>query len=237
MLLIAEQPITNHQSTNHQSPVTNHKLMIDSYLTVETLSMGYFKDRGSKFIAYAKAIHIETDIKDFVEEVRKEHPKARHFCFAFRLGLDGNNYRANDDGEPSGTAGRPILGQIDSFGLQNVMIIVVRYFGGTKLGVPGLINAYKSAATDSLENAKIIEKIVSNIYDLTFDYAIMSDVMGFLKKNDVTIKNQIFESEVVTQVAIRKGESEDKLQILEDLVNPYGLLEESPVLVNFLREE
>jgi uncharacterized YigZ family protein len=211
--------------------------MVDSYLTVEELSMGYFKDRGSKFIGYAKAIFEEDDIKSFSEEVKKEHPKARHFCFGFRLGLDGNNYRANDDGEPSGTAGRPILGQIDSFGLQNVMIIVVRYFGGTKLGVPGLINAYKSAATDSLENATIVEKIISNVYNLTFDYAIMSDVMGFLKKNDVSIKNQIFESEVVTQIAIRKGESEDKLKILEDLVNPYGLLEVSPVLVAFLREE
>lgn len=211
--------------------------MVDSYLTVEELSMGYFKDRGSKFIAYAKAISEEEDIKSFLEEVKKEHPKARHFCFGFRLGLDGNNYRANDDGEPSGTAGRPILGQIDSFELQNIMVIVIRYFGGTKLGVPGLINAYKSAATDALENATIVEKIISNIYNFTFDYAIMSDVMGFLKNNEVDIKNQTFESQVITQVSIRKGEAEDKLKILEDLVNPYGLLEESPVLVTFLREE
>ena len=211
--------------------------MKDSYLTIDDVAIGEFKDRGSKFFAYAVAVHSDNDIKAFVEEIKKEHPKSRHHCFAYRVGLDGNNFRANDDGEPSGTAGRPILGQIDSFGLVNVMIIVVRYFGGTKLGVPGLINAYKSTAMDALQNATIVEKIISNTYTIAFDYAIMSDVMGFLKKNDVSIIGQDFQEKATLRISIRKGEADEKLEALEEVVNQYGLLEESPVEVTFIEEK
>jgi len=210
--------------------------MKDSYQTLNAPSIGEFKDRGSKFIAYASAVHSDDDIKEYLAVVKKEHPKARHHCYAYRFGLDGNNFRANDDGEPSGTAGRPILGQIDSFGLDNVLIVVIRYFGGTKLGVPGLINAYKSAANDALEGAKIVEKIVQNVYTLTFDYAIMSDVMGFLKKSNLDILGQDFQAQPVLTIGIRKSEADSNLAALEEKVNPYGQLEISPVEVKFLRE-
>ncbi len=206
----------------------------DSYLTIAEPTIGEFKDRGSKFWAYSQAVFSQEDIKDFVDLIKKEHPKARHHCYAYRLGLDKNNFRANDDGEPSGTAGRPILGQIDSFGLTNVMIIVVRYFGGTKLGVPGLINAYKTSTIDALEQAKVIEKIVENKYEITFDYGFMSDVMGFLKKNDLTIQERTFEEKATLTIAIRKSEADQKLQALEDTVNPYGQLEESPITVKLI---
>jgi len=122
----------------------------DLYTTISTPTTGEFKDRGSKFLAYTYAVYSTDDIKNRLEEVRKLHPKARHHCFSWRLGTDGTQHRANDDGEPSGTAGRPMLGQIDSFGLTNVLVVVVRYFGGTKLGVSGLINAYKRATIDAL---------------------------------------------------------------------------------------
>ncbi len=210
--------------------------MQDNYQTISQPSIGEYKDRGSKFIAYASAVFSEDDIKNYVTDIKKLHPKARHHCFAFRLGLDGNNYRANDDGEPSGTAGRPILGQIDSFGLTNIIIVVIRYFGGTKLGVPGLINAYKSAATDALNHATIEERIIQNIYTLTFDYAIMSDVMGFLKQQNLDILDQDFQAQPVLTIGVRKGDAKQYLQALEDIVNPYGQLEISPVTVKFLKE-
>ena len=133
--------------------------MIDTYKTLSKESMAENKDRGSKFIAYSYPLSIEADFTAFLDKLKKEHPKARHHCFAWRLGIDSNRYRANDDGEPSGTAGRPILGQIDSLGLTNVGVIVVRYFGGTLLGTSGLIEAYRDSTAEALRNAEIIEKI------------------------------------------------------------------------------
>ncbi|MFT7606590.1 MAG: putative YigZ family protein, partial [Saprospiraceae bacterium] len=147
--------------------------MIDLYKTIVAPSIGEFKDRGSKFIAYAYPVYTEEEWQEHLNTVKKEHFKARHHCFAFRIGLDKNNFRANDDGEPSGTAGRPILGQIDSFELTNVFVVVVRYFGGTKLGVSGLINAYKNATIDAFQQATIIEKTVEDIYKISFHYALM----------------------------------------------------------------
>lgn len=211
--------------------------MQDSYLTLATTAEGEFKDRGSKFLAYANAVHAENEVKDFLAKIRKMHPKARHHCYAYRLGLDGNDFRANDDGEPSGTAGRPILGQIDSFGLTNVLIVVVRYFGGTKLGVSGLINAYKLSAADALEHGKIEEKIIQNVYSVAFDYGIMSDIMGFLKQKNIDILGQDFQAQPVLTIGIRKKDAKDVLQALEDKVNPYGQMEVSPVKVEFLREK
>ncbi len=132
----------------------------DFYHTIDQNSLAEFKDRSSRFLAYAYPIQSTDDFKNYLQQLKKEHPKAVHHCFAYRLGLDGNNFRISDDGEPSGTAGKPILGQIESKGLTNVLVIVVRYFGGTLLGVPGLINAYKTATAMALQLTPIIRKAV-----------------------------------------------------------------------------
>lgn len=189
----------------------------DLYTTISAPSTGEFKDRGSKFLAYTYAVYSRDDIKDCLEEVRKLHPKARHHCFSWRLGTDGTQHRANDDGEPSGTAGRPMLGQIDSFGLTNVLVVVVRYFGGTKLGVPGLINAYKSATIDAFEQAETIEKTVDNVYELTFGYEIMSDVMNFVKKAKLKVIKQEFEATGLIEFALRQSETEGMLEQIKKI--------------------
>ena len=144
----------------------------DIYYTIEKTATAEFKDRGSRFIGYACPVKNVLDFKERLTEIKKAHPKASHHCFAYRLGLDGNTFRVSDDGEPSGTAGRPILGQIDSKGLVDTLVVVVRYFGGTLLGVPGLINAYKSATEEALKQAVIIEKTVNDIYTIDFDYVL-----------------------------------------------------------------
>lgn len=187
----------------------------DTYRTLAAPSTGEFRDRGSKFFAYAYPAYSEGDWQEALESIRKEHPKARHYCYAWRLGLDGNQFRANDDGEPSGTAGRPILGQIDSFELSNVFILVVRYFGGTLLGTSGLIHAYRASAADALQNATIIEKTVEDIYQLDFDYALMPQVMNAVKKLDLEMVQQDFGDSGSLQIALRQGEKE---QILHQLI-------------------
>lgn len=179
--------------------------MKDAYLTLATPSTGEFRDRGSKFLAYAWPIRTEDEAQLHLEWLRKEHPKARHHCYAYRLGLDKNNFRANDDGEPSGTAGKPILGQIDSFGLTYVFIVVVRYFGGTLLGTSGLINAYRNSAQDALQKATIVEKLVEEVYRLTFPYILMPDVMNAVKKLEINVLKQDFGEEAMLEVAIRQG--------------------------------
>jgi len=191
--------------------------MTDKYTTISGESEGEFKDRGSKFLAYAYPVYSLEDIKSCTEIIKKKHSKARHHCFAWRLGTDGLQFRANDDGEPSGTAGRPILGQIDSFGLTNVLAIVVRYFGGTKLGVPGLINAYKLATKDAFEQAKKIEKTVNDLYELRFDYAIMSDVMNLVKKMKLNILKQDFGDSGLLEISVRQSEVPHTLAQLEKL--------------------
>lgn len=186
----------------------------DQYKTLEAPSEAIFKDRGSKFLAYAFPAYQESDWQEQLEAVKKEHFKARHHCYAYRLGIDKTNFRANDDGEPSGTAGRPILGQIDSFGLSNVFIVVVRYFGGTKLGTSGLINAYKNSAALALEAASIIEKTVEDIYLLDFDYALMSNVMNSLKKLELEIISQNFEDRGAIEIAIPQSKVGETLRQL-----------------------
>ncbi len=183
----------------------------DQYQTLAEESIGEFRDRGSKFVAYAYPAYNEAELSHSLEVVRKLHPKARHHCYAYRLGLDQQKYRANDDGEPSGTAGRPILGQIDSFGLTNVIIIVIRYFGGTKLGTSGLINAYKTAAAEALSVANIIQKTVEDIYEIQFDYALMSQVMNTVKKLELEIVEQQFGNSASLQVAIPQSEVSETL--------------------------
>src|SRR6185436_9423323 len=140
------------------------------YFSIDKPSVAEFKDRGSKFIAYAYPVSAADEFKQYLQVLKKEHPKAVHHCFAYRIGTDGNNFRVSDDGEPSGSAGRPILGQIDSKELTNISIIVVRYFGGTLLGVPGLVHAYKSAAAMALKDAIVIQKSVMANLTIQFDY-------------------------------------------------------------------
>ncbi|MCB9297640.1 MAG: YigZ family protein [Lewinellaceae bacterium] len=190
----------------------------DTYTTLAGPAYGEFRDRGSKFLAYAFPVYSEEEWQAKLEEVRREHPKARHHCYAFRLGLDGNNFRANDDGEPSGTAGRPILGQIDSFGLVNVIVIVVRYFGGTLLGASGLINAYRESAADALGRAEAVERTVEDVYRVTFDYALMGQVMSSIKSLGLEMARQDFGNTGVVELAIRQSEVADKLRRLKAAV-------------------
>lgn len=162
----------------------------DFYYTIEKTATAEFKDRGSKFIGYACPVKSVDEFKDRLNEIKKEHPKATHHCFAYRIGLDGNTFRVSDDGEPSGTAGRPILGQIDSKELVNVLVIVVRYFGGTLLGVPGLINAYKSAAALALQMTPMVQKQVEKEFVVQFDYTQVNDVMTLIKQYNCRILQQ-----------------------------------------------
>ncbi len=192
--------------------------MKDTYRTIEEESTGEFRDRGSKFIAYTFPVFTEDDWQNRLEEIKKLHPKARHHCYAYRIGLDKNNFRANDDGEPSGTAGRPILGQIDSFELTNVFAVVVRYFGGTLLGTSGLINAYRESTAEAFRNARIVEKTVEDIYRLTFEYALMSKVMNAVKKLNLEMTRQDFGEIGILEIAIRQGTLEETLTKLKALI-------------------
>jgi uncharacterized YigZ family protein len=176
----------------------------DFYQTVEKESIAEFKDRGSRFLAYAFPISSTDNFKKRLKELKGEHPKAVHHCFAYRIGTDGNNFRSSDDGEPSGSAGRPILGQIDSKELTNTAIIVARYFGGTLLGVPGLINAYKTAASFALQVNPIVKKPVLINYRLQFDYTILNDVMRIIKKNDCIILKQDLQLFCMIETSIPK---------------------------------
>ncbi|MBO4841949.1 MAG: YigZ family protein [Bacteroidales bacterium] len=165
----------------------------DTYRSIAAPAKGIYKELGSKFLAFAYPVETEDAVKRILETVRKEYFDARHHCYAWRLGLTGEPYRMNDDGEPSSTAGRPIHGQLLSNGLSDILVVVVRYFGGTKLGVPGLIRAYKSATQDAIANAEIIEKVAGETLTVTFDYLQMNDVMKVLKDMDITPLSQQFD--------------------------------------------
>ncbi|WP_374166976.1 YigZ family protein [Arcticibacter sp. MXS-1] len=181
-------------------------LFDDTYRTITGPAEGIFRDKGSKFIASAFPIRSEEDFKDQLAAIKAEHPKARHHCWAFRLSPDRNVFRLNDDGEPSGTAGRPILNTILSADLTNLGVVVVRYFGGTLLGVPGLINAYKTATAEALKEAKVVEKTVNDVYSLHFDYLSMNDVMKIIKEEGLAILKQDYEDKCVIELEIRKGQ-------------------------------
>jgi len=163
---------------------------MDFYYTVEQRAMAEFKDRGSRFIACLIPLASVGDFKKELETVKKEYPKATHYCFAYRVGLDGNNFRVSDDGEPSGTAGKPVLGLMESRQLTNVLIVVVRYFGGTLLGVPGLINAYRSAAALVLQTVPVVQKAVERKYKLLFDYTIINSIMTVVKQYNCSVLEQ-----------------------------------------------
>lgn len=166
--------------------------MIETYLTIQRQSNGIYKEKGSKFLSFALPVRHIDEIKQHLAAFKKEYYDARHVCYAYMLGAEREEYRANDDGEPSGTAGKPILGQINSRGLTNVLVIVVRYFGGILLGTGGLITAYKEAASDALEQAEIIELTVDCTMDVFFEYPVMDLVMNAIKQYQAQIKIQDF---------------------------------------------
>ena len=175
----------------------------DAYKSIAAPAQGLFKDNGSRFIAFAYPVETEEQVKERVQALRKEYHDARHHCFAYRLGYKGDVWRASDDGEPSGSAGRPILGQIDSLGLSDVLVVVVRYFGGIKLGIPGLIRAYKTSTADALASAQIIEKIAARSFRVNFDYLSMNAVMKVLKDMDLQPSAQDYGEQCSLQVRVR----------------------------------
>ncbi len=185
--------------------------MKDHYQTIDSPTEGMYKEKGSKFIAYAFPIHSREDAAARIVDVKKLHIKARHHCFAWRLGYVGDLFRAADDGEPSGTAGKPILGQIDKLELTNVMVIVVRYFGGTLLGTSGLIRSYREATIDAFAKAKIVTHPILDIYQLTFGYDLMSNVMGAVKKSGFEIVKQAFTDKGLVELGIPYREVDDAL--------------------------
>ena len=187
------------------------------YQTIEKAAIAEFKDRGSKFIAFAYPVQTIEDCKQYLQQLKKEHPKAVHHCFAYRLGWDGNQFRVSDDSEPSGTAGKPILGQIDSKQLTNVSVIVVRYFGGTLLGVPGLINAYKSATAMVLQLVPIVQKSIDVMYELHFDYTLMNDVMMVVKQSGCSVASQEMQLFCLLKIGIPKARLAEVLHRLNDL--------------------
>lgn len=191
--------------------------MSDAYLTIKKPSEGIYKEKGSKFIAFAYPILSEEDFKEHLQQLKKDYHDARHHCYAFKLGLTENEFRYSDDGEPNNSAGKPIYGQILSNNLTNIAIIVIRYFGGTKLGVGGLITAYKEATADAINNAKIIEKTVNNYYKIYFDYPVMSDVMNFIKQHQLDVTNQVFENSCEIDFNIRTTETENIIIELEKI--------------------
>ena len=190
---------------------------VNKYTTITAPGTGDFRDRGSKFLAYSYPVTTPQDIKDRLQALKKEHPKAVHHCYAWRLGTDGTQHRANDDGEPSGSAGKPILGQIDSLGLTNVLVVVVRYFGGTLLGVPGLINAYKTVTTQSLESVPKTEKWIERIVEVNFDYPNMGEVLYLLKQSEATIYKQDLQLFCIIIAGIPKMHSDAYVQKLSEI--------------------
>ena len=180
-------------------------LFDDSYKTIEDTAEGIFRDKGSKFLAYAYPIRSEDEVKSIILKLKAEHGKANHFCYAYRLTPDRSVFRVNDDGEPSGTAGRPILNCLLSEDLINILVVVVRYFGGTLLGVPGLISAYKNASLEAIKESKIITKTVNDVYEVYFDYLQMNDIMKLVKDENLQVLAQQFDTHCNLKFEVRKS--------------------------------
>lgn len=199
-------------------------LFDDTYKTIEEPSEGIFRDKGSKFVAYAYPFKDESKLKEIIALLKAEHPKARHHCWAYRLTPDRTVFRVNDDGEPSGTAGRPILNVLLSQDITNLLVVVVRYFGGTLLGVPGLINAYKTATQEAIDNNVIVERTVNDIYAVHFDYLQMNDVMKIVKEYDLKVLSQNFDTSCTIHIEMRKlqvNELVGKLESIEGIEVDY----------------
>ncbi len=183
-------------------------LFDDTYKTIKSPAQGIYKEKGSKFISFAYPVKTESEVKLLLEENKKEYYDARHHCFAYILGYDKSAWRLNDDGEPSGTAGKPIYGQLQSFDLTNTLLIVVRYFGGIKLGVSGLINAYKSAAKDALQNSSIIENTINELYKLIFPYEMINESMKLVKEFGLQIVETKFDTTSYIIYRVRRNDAE-----------------------------
>jgi uncharacterized YigZ family protein len=193
------------------------QMVEDTYQTISSKAEGLYKEKGSKFIALAFPVTNEEEIKEILVSLRKEYHDARHHCYSYIIGFKGEHWRANDDGEPSGTAGRPIQGQIQRCNLTNTLIVVIRYFGGTKLGVSGLINAYKMAAADALDHSQIITKSVNDIYQINFGYLVMNDIMKLVKDENLRLMEQNFDTSCSITVEIRQSRIEQVLERIEKI--------------------
>ena len=191
--------------------------MADFYLTITAASEGLFKDKGSRFLAFAYPVESEDEIKEHIQSLKKLHHSARHHCFAWNLGVSGEHFRINDDGEPSYTAGKPIFGQIRHFNLTNILIVVVRYFGGTLLGVSGLINAYGKAAANAIQNATIVEKLVETTFWVEFSYLQMNSVMKLFKDKNLPQKITEFDLVCRIQTSIRESEAESIIELFNEI--------------------
>lgn len=196
--------------------------MFDAYHSIAAPSEGLFKDNGSRFLALAYPVETEEEVKAIVAGLRKQYHDARHHCFAYRLGYKADVFRASDDGEPSGSAGRPILGQIDSLGLSDVLVVVVRWFGGIKLGIPGLIRAYKSSSADALSQATVVEKIAGRNFCVRFDYLAMNDVMKVFKELDLPQKGPSYGEECELSTRVRLS----AIEIFQDKLKNFAMIEE-----------
>lgn len=192
----------------------------DRYTTIRKISQGIYKEKGSRFLSFAYPMTDEEKVKPVIDNIRKEHHEARHHCYAYMIGHERIVWRSNDDGEPSGTAGRPILGQINSFGLTNILIVVSRYFGGTLLGTSGLINAYKLAAAAAIQNAGIIECTIQELYEIIFPFKSMNDIMKILKQDNIGQSDQKFDIECSMKISFRSSAQE---KILARLSRVEGL--------------
>lgn len=191
--------------------------MEDTYRTITNQSEGLYKEKGSKFIAFAFPVQTEEQIKDYITLLKDEYFDARHHCYAYVLGAKRDKFRMNDDGEPSSTAGKPIYGQILSNDLTDILIVVIRYFGGTKLGVPGLINAYKTAAADAIANAEIVERTVNRVFTIQYDYIVMNSVMKVIKECNPEVLDRRFENLCTMVLSIRESEADALLARLENV--------------------
>ncbi len=194
-------------------------LFDDTYSTVSGISEGIFSDKGSKFIAYIHPFTSDSGLKGTVNQIKSLHPKARHYCWAFRISPDRSVFRVNDDGEPSGTAGKPILNVLLSNNLTNVLVVVVRYFGGTLLGVPGLINAYKKATLAAIHNSTIIQVAISSLYQINFNHLQMNEVMKIIKDENIIIQNQFFDTICIMELEVRQSAHERILDRLSNIKN------------------
>ena len=189
----------------------------DSYKSIAAEARGLFKDNGSRFIAHAYPVETEEEVKEIVAALKKEYYDARHHVYAYRLGHLGDRFRANDDGEPSGSSARPVLGQIDSNGLSDILVVVVRYFGGIKLGIPGLIRAYKTSTADALANAQVVEKIAARRFRVIFGYMNMNAVMKVMKDMGLEQKNQVFDMECSIDTSVRLSQTDSFLERMADV--------------------
>ncbi len=198
----------------------------DTYKTIlKPSAEALFKEKGSKFFGYAFPVSSEEDVKEHIESLKKKHHSARHFCYAWQLGKSYEHYRANDDGEPSNSAGMPIYGQLQSFDVTNVLVVIVRYFGGTKLGVGGLIQAYKTAAQMALETCNIVERTIDETFLLKFEYPEMNTVMRIIKDEDISVINQKMELNCEFEISVRKNEADRVFELFE---NTYKVKIQSP---------